>query len=86
MMKGTEAAVEKVIRNALDLAGPGSKPARIPAPSSVAEWLDDMILLGHLYVGATRADHTDLCAHIQAERMAKQLLRRARAKAAASCQ
>lgn len=48
----------------------------IDAPATDAEWLDEMILVGRMYVGGTRNEHGRLCQVIQADREVHHLLER----------
>jgi hypothetical protein len=41
-----------------------------------AEWLDDMILVGRMYVGETPTEHIQICREIEADRAYYRLLKR----------
>lgn len=41
-----------------------------------AEWLDDMILVGRMYVGETSVEHVEVCNEIEADRTYYRLLKR----------
>ncbi len=51
-----------------------------------ADWLDNMILVGRMYIGEAPSDHTRACLAIQSDRMAFRLIQRLRLKARAACQ
>lgn len=72
-----------VIERQVDACAPCPRPINELSLSGVpAEYIDDMILIGRLYVGSTVAEHEDICAHIQADRMARRLIQRLMARAA----
>jgi hypothetical protein len=63
------------IKRVLDIEVDGSTASLSP------EWIDEMILIGRLYVGSMK-DHLSVCREITAEREAQRLIARVRAKAA----
>lgn len=77
MMRHPDPVIEKIID--VELV---DDVARSPAAAAGAdaEWLDDMILVGRMYVG-TPEQHTELCEHILADRLTRQLMHRLRARA-----
>jgi hypothetical protein len=57
----------------------------IEAPTD-ADWLDNMILIGRMYIGEAPSDHARVCLSIQSDRMTIRLIQRLRLKARAACQ
>ena len=51
-----------------------------------ADWLDNMILIGRMYIGEAPSDNTRACLAIQSDRMTFRLIQRLRLKARAACQ
>lgn len=80
MMRHPDPVIEKIIGVEL-VADVGQRP---PAPlaGADAEWLDDMILVGRMYIGGTPDEYTELCAHIRADRDMRRLIQRLRSGAA----
>ncbi len=51
-----------------------------------ADWLDNMILIGRMYIGEAPSDHARACLAIQSDRLAIRFIQRLRLKARAACQ
>lgn len=77
MMRHADPVIDQIIE--LELTGAPRSPASPALLESDAELLDDMILVGRMYVGSTAAEHLELCGHIRADRTMRQLMQRLRA-------
>jgi hypothetical protein len=79
MMRIAEDVIERQVAVCADAEMP---VAELIAAGISAELLDDMILIGRMYVGATLAEHQNICAHIHADREMRRLIYRLQRRSA----